>query len=101
MTAHSGRVICILEKRLGRPLQGSVNLLHCNELFGKISVIVQIKLVKTEKIKAISVNRLKYCKYLAKYANNNYKRTTGVTVLRLTDIKLIKVVFICVEVTKE
>ena len=35
------------------------------------------------------------------YASNNYKRTTGVTVSGLTDIKLIKVVFIGIAVTKE
>ena len=32
MTGHSGGVMRIVEERLGRPLQWSICLLHCNEL---------------------------------------------------------------------
>ena len=32
MTGHSGGVMCIMEERLGRPLQWSICLLDCNEL---------------------------------------------------------------------
>ena len=71
----------------------------CFSFFGKILVIVQIEFVKTEKIKAISVNNRS--KYLCQYASNNYELTTGVTVPGLTDIKLSKIVYICVAVTKK
>ena len=67
-------------------------LFFCFFFFGKISVIVQIEFVKTEKIEAIQLTEVNFCQY----ARNNYKQTTGVTVSGSTDIKLIKEVFICV-----
>ena len=66
-------------------------------LFGKISVIVQIKYVKTEKkLKRFSsIDRSKYL------GNMQATITNGLLVSGLADIILIKVVFICVAVTKE
>ena len=63
---------------------------------GQISVMVQIKFVKPKKLKPFrSVDRSKYL------ANMQATIRNGLPVSGLTNIKLIKVVFICVAVTKE